>query len=222
LTCTYPYYAVYAPVPFILQVLYNWYDAATAPGNGDVAWHYYSEHALAGKVINQIEAIATTKHAAAYDTIIILGYSYGGDAALALATRLNADQIAVDLALTCDPVQKGVIPGLVYPYSQKGAAMGTPCPKNVADWENFYQQVDTRSLSALGILNYVNVQNTPLPPLQIYGRTVTGADSNQDISAQITNRATAHIEMPTLATVVDTIRRKIRNLPGSKAAYWPP
>ena len=115
------------------QVLKYWRAAAiaaAAPGTvtptdptGNIAWHYYSQDGV-GDAEKQIAAIATAKHTGVYDTITILGFSNGGDAALEVATWLKTKHITVDLAITCDPVPKPVfadfLPAADSSWSVKG------------------------------------------------------------------------------------------------------
>jgi hypothetical protein len=205
------------------QVLNYWYTAAIAGATtgtitalnpaGNVAWHYYSQDAVS-IAEKQILAIAKANHGSAYDTITILGYSNGGDAALAVAAWLKTQNVTVDLAITCDPVPIGL-----NPFSHvwnKGGAMPTARPTNVINWYNFYQNCDTSSL---------------LGRFRIWGRTVTSANSNTFVSPATFNADPvlgplgqaaidiAHICMPELTTVCTTITTDVKALPSSKKSF---
>jgi hypothetical protein len=223
------------------QVINYWYAPAIAgatpgtatPANpaGNVAWHYYSNDYVK-QAEKQIVNIAKQNHGGEYDTITILGWSYGGEAALEVASLLKADGIQVDLAITCDPVPMvPVIPP--FPYSL-GGVMPTAKPANVTDWYNFYQQFDTDSLRAL---NWFHIK--PGIPTRVRGRSVTGADNTEFIQPPPNNApalpgqvivppgfapATAHVGIPTLGLVTRTITAAIRLLPPSRKsfAYTPP
>ena len=160
------------------QVLKYWRAAAiaaAAPGTvtptdptGNIAWHYYSQDGV-GDAEKQIAAIATAKHTGVYDTITILGFSNGGDAALEVATWLKTKHITVDLAITCDPVPKPVfadfLPAADSSWSVKGK-MAQPRPTNVTKWYNFYQQFDTGSLAVADLLHMRDAfKQLNLPPV---------------------------------------------------------
>ena len=205
-------------------------DPGTAgPANpaGNVAWHYYSNDYVK-QAEKQIVNIAKQNHDGDYDTITIVGWSYGGEAALEVASLLKKDGIQVDLAITCDPVP--VLPALpLFPYSL-GGVMPTAKPANVTNWYNFYQQFDTNSLRAV---NWFHIK--PGIPTRIRGRSVTGAVNTEVILPPPNNApalpgqviaalapATAHVGMPTLAVVTEKITAAIKALPPSRKSYEVP
>jgi hypothetical protein len=207
----------------------NWWRAAAKAAGPSVAWHYYSQDAAGVTAAEQqIKAIATMPHGGVYDTITILGYSNGGDAALEVAAWLKTQSITVDLAITCDPVPKSVNI-LTHPWSV-GGAMTTACPTNVTNWYNFYQQFDTDSLRAV---NWLHIPGGL--PTNIWGRTVTGATANTQIvpndfqadpliggipiGAATTQ---AHVLIPMLSVVQKKITDEIKGLPQSKGSFSPP
>lgn len=105
---------------------------------GDSSWHYYSStESGIRKAEKDINAIARRPHGEfiiydntcyKYDTIILIGYSYGGDAADKVAQWLARNQIRVDLVVTIDPVAKN--------------AGGLGKGPNVSKWANLFQTVD--------------------------------------------------------------------------------
>ena len=192
-----------------------------------MAWHYYSNDYVK-QAEKQIVNIAKQNHNGDYDTITIVGWSYGGEAALEVASLLKKDGIQVDLAITCDPVP--VLPALpLFPYSL-GGVMPTAKPANVTNWYNFYQQFDTNSLRAV---NWFHIK--PGIPTRIRGRSVTGAVNTEVILPPPNNApalpgqviaalapATAHVGMPTLAVVTEKITAAIKALPPSRKSYEVP
>ena len=99
------------------QVKDYWKKAAKDAGP-DVMWHYYAQDQVrqAEIAIGEIARstlVETPRPIPIYPTITILGYSNGGDAALEVATYLKQQHVAVDLAVTCDPVPKPGVWGVL-------------------------------------------------------------------------------------------------------------
>ena len=78
-----------------------------------------------------------------YHTIVIAGFSMGGDRAIELASHFRANNIKVHLVYTLDPVAKWTIdttPATIGAYWFNAST-------NVQTWKNYYQRSDTNSLS---------------------------------------------------------------------------
>ena len=198
----------------------NYWRAAAQDAGKNVRWYYYSQDAAGVKAAEkEIKTLATTAHGKLYDTITILGYSYGGEAALEVAQWLKGSKITVDLAVTCDPVP--VWDGLkLFPYSL-GGTMPTKAPANVAVWDNFYQWFDTDSLRRFNWLHWKFGV-----PTNVWGRAVTAANpamttvTNTPVTAKnfkddpllgqnakvlAAASAIAHVSIPVLQMVRDKI-----------------
>ena len=157
-----------------------------------------------------------------------------------LAKWLNGQGIAVDLAITCDPVPKvhTLWEFLTNTWSDKGT-MQTVAPPNVDNWINYYQELDTDSMG------FLNAQHWPLlAKTNIYGRLVAGmaVSNTQVLVASFANEtrvvaggfandprlggqnlnttlSIAHVCIPELKKVRDTIEDQINDLPQSKDSY---
>ena len=111
----------------------------------DSVWHYCSQ-ADSGVDAAVSDAIQIATHASAggppgrcYHTIVVLGYSQGGRAAVQFAEKLRNRNIRVDLGFTADPIPKGleVAPPLIF---FPGAFLTKP--ENVTLWHNHFQRTD--------------------------------------------------------------------------------
>jgi hypothetical protein len=132
--------------------------------------------------------------------VLLLGYSYGGAAAMRVANWLKDRGVAVDLVVTCDPVENWKIPNAVVP-------MTDPRPANVTRWDNFYQNFDTGSILG-GVM-------------KVFGQRINGANTNTQITQANSNLPpmSAHIDMPTLQPVCTTITNDIKAIANSRPSY---
>ena len=171
---------------------------------------------------SQIADIAAVNKGGLYDTITILGFSYGGEAALQAASWLKDKGIAVDLAVTCDPVPSAVtVDGKPFPYSRVGA-MPDQKPANVTNWYNIYQQFDTDSASGANMLHWgIGF------PTNIYGRSITGA-TNREVTKNtgvdqagklVINPKAAHTTLAKSWLVTIQITKAITALSSGRTSY---
>ncbi|MBL4590359.1 MAG: hypothetical protein JKY96_00210 [Phycisphaerales bacterium] len=121
------------------------------------------------------------------NTIIILGYSNGGRAAVEAAKQLGKECVQVDLVVTVDPVPKWneapwslFFPGLANPRLLY-------VPGNVGRWVNYYQRDD----------------------VIIRGNKVKGAENNRIRK----ERSDAHTRMPYRRDVNDAISDAVEGVP---------
>ena len=126
--------------------------------------HYYAQNNVSSAVTKAMQ-LAKKQHTAdavgnCYDTIIVMGYSNGGRAAIQFSERLNAENIKIAVAVTADPIPKGL--ELVPPLSFFPGSFLTR-PDNVEYWVNYYQQIDKKSLAGL----------------PVHGHSIVGANFNQ-------------------------------------------
>ena len=130
---------------------------AVFPGEG-VVWNYYYWWQWRSAADDAVEAakkprpiFSGTEHGpktstgrCVYDTIIVIGYSNGGDSVFDVVNRLQEENVKVDLAITVDPVPSGlrVIPEiLLNPISNRlRGGPGYRKLSNVSNWINYYQQ----------------------------------------------------------------------------------
>jgi hypothetical protein len=116
-------------------------------------WHYhYQEGGVFGVPYNDALKMAKLKiprgDGVCYHTIILVGFSLGGDVVYSVARELNKAGIAVDLVLTLDPVSR-VTPGskIILHYSKL---------PNVSRWINYYER------EGLYILRGSSVENADI------------------------------------------------------------
>ena len=135
----------------------------------------------------------------------MLGFSNGGDRVISIANWLAKQQIKVDLVITVDPVNHPLkLVTLNDPFNPGIFKKQVNRPPNVGKWFNFYQRIDN---------------------LHIRGMKVVGADKNVEITAtdfrqkKGQNVAGAHIFMPTMPTVIDSIDRELRKLSPYRNSY---
>jgi len=111
----------------------------------DTVWHYYAQtDGGIAAAVAEASKIAKTPDPSApagtcYHTIIVLGYSNGGRAAVQFAEKLRDQNIAVNLGFTADPAPKGL--ELLPPLILFPSAFLTK-PANVGHWRNHYQRTD--------------------------------------------------------------------------------
>ena len=157
-----------------------------------------------------------------------------------LAKWLNGQGIAVDLAITCDPVPKvhTLWEFLTNTWSDKGT-MQTVAPPNVDNWINYYQELDADSMG------FLNAQHWPLlaktnhirPPrrghggLEYPGACCQLRERNKGGCWRLRERSTPRrpelehnalhcdVCIPELKKVRDTIEDQINDLPQSKDSY---
>ncbi len=124
-------------------------------GNAVGTVHYYAQNDVSAAVSKAIELAkkpnATDEDGNCYDTIIVMGYSNGGRAAIQFAERLDRENIKVSVGITADPVPKGL--ELVPPLSFFPSVFLTR-PSNVDFWVNYYQKTDRKTLGGLPVLGH--------------------------------------------------------------------
>lgn len=111
----------------------EWRNAATS-GFEDVDYHEYNwtdEAKAFGQTISKLKdpIPGTCK----YNTIVVIGHSFGGESAYNYAKQLDAQKIKVDGIVTADPRH---VPGILYPLD----VLPFDEPKNVFSWFNFYEE----------------------------------------------------------------------------------
>lgn len=108
------------------------------------------------------------------EPIVLIGHSYGADGVVAMARRLDAAQVPVDLLLTLDPVVPDAVPGnvrvCVNLYQSNGALdylpwlRGIPLEKvndqTATRLENLDIRTERRDLLESG-LNHFNIEKKP-------------------------------------------------------------
>ncbi len=75
-----------------------------------------------------------------YHTIIVLGYSWGGPAAVEFVKRMRDENVAINLGFTADPIPQN---GFLNPYqhSNEGPFADLTRPNNANRWVNWFQHV---------------------------------------------------------------------------------
>ncbi len=145
----------------------------------DAESHYYPQNQSLLSLLIAINLQAKTPNSKTcrYDTIVLVGHSYGGDKVHELAHALN---IKIDLVFTIDPVAKwtaDTTPALQGAYGFTRSA-------NSSVWENYYQRRDTASAVVGGVTVKV-----------IWGDVVVGADKNSRPYALLAPFAGAHMSI---------------------------
>jgi len=126
------------------------------------------------------------------NTIVVLGHSFGGNAAYDYVNLLKDQKIRVDDVVTADPRHPpGFPPGDTVPYQE---------PANVFSWENYYETQQTM----VGAFPF-------LVPFELFGAQVTGA-----INVHLQNSSwdagwRAHLELPSAPQVLDAVRRAVKD-----------
>ena len=149
-----------------------------------------------------------------YNTIIILGYSYGGATAHTIANKLKefkivpwekeARSIKVDLVFTIDPVKK-----FHKTYPENEGDYEFKKPSNVTTWINFYQRSDKGSF--LGMK-------------WVWGDIVSDADNTkiEDAVFEKENRIKeAHIRMAYLESIKKKFEESLKEVPVERTSYEP-
>lgn len=220
------------------QVVNFWKKAALEAGD-DVVWHYYAQRHVS-EIVRDIEKIAKEEFVdengeTIYHTIVILGYSNGGHAAVQVAKKLEAGGllnrqpgVKIDLVITVDPIRKvfqGFLLDRVDPLKRLEFTKGP----NVSSWRNYFQNIDTGSVS-VPVWDPIQRKFTRLSVVSLHGNVVQNADLNRVLGLQdfaprwghfgadnIKNLA--HILIPSLTPVTSDITNQIKELPSSRSDW---
>ena len=188
-------------------VLHDWIAGVIAPiANqfmSQTKWHYYAQN-MVGQAVKEAVKIAkeqrphweifTESVGACWNTIIVLGFSNGGRAAVEFAERLRDQKIRVDLGYTADPIPKG----FEIPFSALGInAPFLTKPSNVSTWINFYQTWDTF----------------------LKGNPVAGARNAEVRRSAFQHPLQAHSEITGLPVVKSQLRAAVSSVPTGCFSY---
>ena len=191
------------------QVLNYVYPAVQAAG-GNSSWHYYSRYAIS-KAVKDIGTIARRPRGEftynqdyegcyKYDTIILIGYSYGGYAAYMVAQKLASEHVKVDLVITIDPVSQ-----------KENGRFAKRKTQNVSAWVNWYQE------NLDPIISGQSVEGadfeTPL-------RNALDFAPNQipkELAGNLT--ATPHVTIPGLPQIAKDVTARIQRVPELRDSY---
>jgi pimeloyl-ACP methyl ester carboxylesterase len=157
-----------------------------------------------------------------YDTVVLVGHSFGGHAVMKCIEQLHdctvkmwdeekKFDISVSLAFTIDPVHQ--IWALLPPWNP------TPRPASPGAWGfakdqnitgshlNFYQRCDTGSIA-----------RPPLPPIPIWGDTVTGTNNKEFAANDFVGTLLAHVNIVSLNDVKNAFATALKTVPNQKSA----
>jgi len=170
-------------------VLIHWKPVIT--GIPHTHWHYYAQDEV-DKAVRDAMEIATTRVVSndfwpicfAHHTIIVLGYSNGGRAAIQFAEKMHDEEIKVNVGFTADPIPKGLelVPPLIFAPS-----IFLTKPRCTNRWVNHYQRTDR----------------------WLKGHKVKDADVNNKISDLGSD---AHVDIPGDSRVTDSLKTEVTNI----------
>jgi len=129
----------------------------------DVDWYYHSQDASVGDAVAKIEKLAKVKHAdpsgagKCYDSIIAVGWSWGGDTARDFVVGLGAKGVKTDLLFMIDAIPRGL--GII--TTLLGQKYNRP--KEAIRAVNYYQENDKvlRGRKMVNADNATQVVNSP-------------------------------------------------------------
>ena len=175
------------------QMINVWYPyLLTKLGAGNFILHYYKHNDWA-TAEKDIMAIAPKPRQPVpnqcFDTIILIGWSWGAAAVFQVASDLNnapAPKVLIDLAITIDPIAN--------PNGFRGPFEKLP---NVTNWLNFYQSIDQTVFE--GVVLQGSAMSLPSTGVGKTGRPIPGKiPTGQHVSGGGAN--TAHQDIVSLVT----------------------
>ncbi len=131
---------------------------------GDTIVKYYPEYSI-GRAVSQVTPMLTKPIGGSgpdkckYNTILVVGFSNGGSAALRFAGRLAQKGIKVNAGFTVDPIAQG-LQWLGHVFSGEGHFFFKP--RTTAKWINFYQHGDNDYFGVLQGNPVRGAENTQL------------------------------------------------------------